>query len=138
MSAVAPFAVCFPQRSRNGTGDTYATTGASVGSTTVVELSFGEPYAKVKLSRFKVKWVSGTGTATFTPYLFSKSGVTTAGDIAQEYAGAATAVATLFDPDVTSETVIQADANGKLYLRFAPDAGSDNVFQYALRFLVYR
>lgn len=137
MSAVAPFLVAIPTRTTSVGGDTYAR-ASSVDATTVVEINLGIPYAKVGLARIKIKRVSGAA-ANFTPRIFSKAATTTAGDISEEYAGAATAVADLFDPSVSPlPVVMQADVNGKLYLVFAPDAGADNVFDYALRFYAYR
>lgn len=125
---------CFPAAGPSSP-DLYATTPVQ-GATTIVEINVG-PFRKVGLVRLKIKWVSGTA-ANFTPYIFSKSGVTTAGDISQEYAGAATAVATLFDPQLADAPVVmQADVYGKLYLMIGPDAGADNVFQVSARFKVY-
>lgn len=115
------------------TDDLYARTVA-LDANDIVEITVGVPWVKVSLLRFKVKHVAGAA-ATFTPYLFSKVGVTTAGDIAQEYAGTATAVATLFDPQLADAPVVmQADGNGKLYMMLAPNAGADNTFDYTLRF----
>lgn len=115
----------------------YITTSATVDAGTVFDIDFGRPFVKVGLVRFKIKHLSGSA-ANFEPLIFSKSGVGTAGDIAQEYAGASTAVANLFDPQLADAPVVmQADENGKLYFLPAPDAGADNEFAYALRFLVY-
>ena len=115
----------------------HATTAANIGATTVVTLNFGRPFIRLGLVRFKIKRVAGTA-ANFTPYIFSESGVTTAGDISQEYAGSATGVATLFDPQLADAPVVmQADAAGKLYFMPGPDAGANNQFEYALRFIVY-
>lgn len=112
-------------------------TALNVDAGTVLDIDFGRPFIKVGLVRFKIKHTAGTA-ANFTPYIFSESGVGTAGDISQEYAGAATAVATLFDPQLADAPVVmQADENGKLYFFPGPDAGNDNTFEYALRFLVY-
>lgn len=110
---------------------------AALGAATVIVLQLSTiPFLKVGLVRMKIKRVAGTG-ATFTPLIFSKVAVTTAGDIAQEYAGAATAVATLFDPQLGDAPVwMQTDATGALYLVIGPNAGADNTFDYLLRFLV--
>jgi hypothetical protein len=125
---------CWPPAGDNNPTQ-YATSPVLAG-TTIIELSLG-PFRKVGLVRCKIKYVSGA-CANFTPYIFSKSGVTTAGDIAQEFAGSATAVAALFDPQLGDRPVVmQADAAGKLYLMIGPDAGANNIFNYALRFLVY-
>lgn len=115
----------------------YATTAATVDGTTVIQLNFGRPFVRLGLVRMKIKRIAGTA-ANFTPYIFSKAGVMTAGDISQEYAGSATAVGTLFDPQLADAPVVmQADVNGRLYLMIGPDAGADNQFAYALRFIVY-
>ena len=115
----------------------FATSVNTIGATTIIELSFGHPFVKLGMVRMKVKRKAGTA-ANFTPSIFSKSGVTTAGDISQEFAGSATAVGTLFDPQLADAPVVmQADVNGKLYFMPGPDAGADNQFDYAFRFLVY-
>jgi hypothetical protein len=115
----------------------YATSAATIAGTTIIPLDFGRPFIKLGLVRMKIKRVAGTA-ANFTPYIFSKVGVTTSGDISQEYAGTATAVATLFDPQLADAPVVmQADVNGRLYFMPGPDAGANNQFSYAFRFLVY-
>jgi hypothetical protein len=135
MAATSPYLVCIPARGANSSSQELYARTVALGALTVVELSVGAPFIKLGLARFKVKRVAGTA-ATFTPYLFSNSGVTTPGDIAQEYAGTATAVATLFDPSLGDAVVwMQADANGKLYMVLAPNAGTDNTFDVCLRFL---
>lgn len=114
----------------------YART-AALDANDIVELDLGPPFAKVGLVRFKAKHAGGAA-ANFTPYIFSKSGVTTAGDIAQEYAGVNTLVAALFDPQLADAPVVMVtDENGKLYLMLTPDAGADNVFDITLRFIKY-
>ena len=115
----------------------FSTSVNTIGATTAIELSFGHPFIKLGMVRMKVKHAGG-GAATFTPRIFSKSGVTTSGDISMEYEGAATAVANLFDPQLSDAPVLmQADANGKLYFIPGPNAGANNQFTYAFRFLVY-
>lgn len=115
----------------------FSTTTANVAATTPLEINFGKAFLKVGLVRMKVKHAAGAA-ATFTPRIFSKSGVTTAGDISMEYEGAATAVANLFDPQLADAPVVmQADENGKLYFIPGPNAGADNQFKYALRFFIY-
>jgi hypothetical protein len=119
------------------TPELYATSVNTIGGSTIIQLDFGKPFVKLGLVRMKIKRVAGAA-ANFTPYIFSKAGVTTAGDISQEYAGAATAVGTLFDPQLADAPVfMQADANGKLYFMPGPDAGANNQFSYAFRFLIY-
>lgn len=137
MSAATDQLAVIPERSST---DLYESATA-IGAATVVTLQVATGgRTKVGLCRCKIKWISGTGTATFTPRIFSKTGVTTSGDIHQEYAGAATAVATLFDPSEPQSGPVPmvTDELGRLYLLLAPDAGADNVFRYMLRFYVYR
>lgn len=111
----------------------YART-AALGATSIVTLQVGQPFQKVMLLRWKIKRVAGAA-ANFTPYIFSEEGVMTAGHISQEAVGAATAVGTLFDPQIADAPVVmQTDINGRLYMMVGPDAGADNTFDYALRF----
>lgn len=130
-----PGVVCIPARGPHSTSaDLYARTEA-VDPATVVVLDVATPFAKVGLVRFKMKYVSGTGV-NFTPLIFSKAGVTTSGDIAQEYEGAATVNADLFDPQLADAPVwMQCDEHGRLYMLPVPDDGSDNLYDYCLRFL---
>lgn len=115
----------------------YATTAATVDGTTVITLNLGRPFVRVGLVRFKMKQVAGTA-ASFQPIIFSKSGVTTAGDISQEFQGVATLAANLFDPQLADAPVVmQADADGRLYMLPVPNAAADNQYSYALRFIVY-
>jgi hypothetical protein len=135
----APQMAAVPAPSTVSGSELFAT-ATNVGAATVVTLQLSnEGFAKVALARVKAKHTAGTA-ANFTLRIFSKSGVTTAGDISQEYAGASTAVATLFDPSEPQSAPVPmvTDANGRLYLMFTPDAGADNTFQYMLRFHVHR
>lgn len=134
-TAVSQSVVVYPARAPSSTTATLYARTAALGATTVVTLDFGYPYRKLALVRFKVKRVAGTA-ANFTPYIFSESGITTAGSIAQEFAGANTLVATLFDPGLGDAPIeMQCDVNGRLYVVLAPNAGSDNTFDICLRFL---
>jgi hypothetical protein len=84
---------------------------------------------KVKIQRIKLEHISG-GAANFTPSMFSAaSGVLT--EIEQEYLGSVTAVAVLFDA-TDIQGYCYTDTRGRLYLRPTPDAGADNVFDYAV------
>lgn len=103
----------------------------------VLQVTSNPGRSKVGLVRWKMKRVSGTG-ANFTPLIFSDAAVVTAGAIEQEAAGAATAVGTLFDPTIDPPIWMFTDELGRLYLVPGPDAGSDNIFDYCLRFLVGR
>jgi hypothetical protein len=108
-------------------------TSAVLGATTAIECQVADSQKKVRLLRVKVKRTAGTA-ANFTPRIFSASGVSTAGAIQQEYAGASTAVADLFDPQIPDNVVFWTDTSGKFYLIPGPDAGADNVFQYEVRY----
>ena len=120
---------CFP-------GNAASSRTVAQGTATHVELYFGvDRIVKVELLRIKLLRVSG-GAANFTPVITSDSSAASAGGIAQEWVGTATAVGTLFDP-VVSGAFMETDADGKLYLLFEPDAGVDNVFDYKLRFRVH-
>ena len=123
----------------NTSGNLYTeVSSVAAGTVETIQLSAEGGRIKVGLVRIKIKHTAGSA-ANFTPRIFSASGVTTAGDIRQEYAGAATAVGTLFDPAEPQGAPVPmvTDENGRLYLLFAPDAGADNTFQYMLRFIVY-
>lgn len=123
----------------SASGDLYTeVSSVAAGTVTTLQLSSESGRVKVGLVRIKIKRTAGTA-ANFTPYIFSKSGVTTPGDIHQEYAGASTAVGTLFDPAEPQSAPIPmvTDEEGKLYLMFTPDVGADNTFRYMLRFIVY-
>jgi hypothetical protein len=137
---VNPGVACIPARGpfSTPTKALYQRT-AVLGGSTIVVIEIGgtnAPFRKVGLTRIKAKRVAGTG-ANFTPRIFSQAGITTAGDIAEEYAGTATAVGTLFNPTISEPIVMQCDEYGRLYLMLAPDAGADNTFDICLRFFVY-
>lgn len=115
----------------------YEVSAANIGPSSAITIFVGRPFTRLGLVRFKLKHAAGSA-ANFTPLIFSKASVTSAGDISQEYAGSATAVANLFDPQLADAPVVmQADENGNLYLVPGPDAGSNNQFSYAMRFIVY-
>lgn len=88
---------------------------------------------KVKIQRIKIKWISGTA-ATFTPSMFSETGAALA-DIEQEYLGALTAVAAIFDA-TNIQGYCYTDLRGRLYLRPTPNAGADNIFKYQVYYEV--
>lgn len=111
---------------------------AASGAATVTTLQIApEGRTKVGLVRAKIKHVAGSA-ATFAPRIHSDAASTTAGDIDQEFAGTATAVATLFDPTINEPIWMYTDELGRLYFIPAPNAGSDNTFDYCFRFLVAR
>jgi hypothetical protein len=110
---------------------------ALLGAATQITLHLSDiPFLKVMLCRLKIKRVSGTA-ANFTPLITSKTGAAS-GSIDQEFLGAATPVATLFDPSTLQSAPVPmvCDVNGNLYFTIQPDAGADNVFDYEIRFFV--
>lgn len=100
---------------------------SAVGAATEITLEVG---ARVKISRVKILRVSGTA-ATLTPRIVSTTGAA-AGSFDEEWSKVATPVGTKID-DANLGILCQSTAN-KLYLILAPDAGSDNVVDYAVYF----
>jgi hypothetical protein len=106
-------------------------TSAVLGASTEVVLTLSSQQVKVIIQRIKIKHQSGAA-ASFTPRIVSLTGAA-ATAIECEYAGANTAVATLFD--VTNiGGYCYTDSAGKLYLTPTPNAGADNIFKYAVYF----
>ena len=109
------------------------TTAASAAATeTVIEVS--KEQRLVRITRIMIKRISGTA-ANFTPLIGNASAFTGA-SVNQKFTGGSTAVATLFDQAGRNEWCT-TDANGRLYLRPAPNSGSDNVFDYSITVDVY-
>jgi hypothetical protein len=113
----------FGSRTRLTVTGTLTSYGA--GTRLAIETTGGS--SLVQVLRIKLQRTAGTA-ATFTPRVFSTSGGT-AGTVAQQFVGSATAIADLFDV-VCSGVLFDADAGGKLYLEPGPNAGSDNAFSY--------
>jgi hypothetical protein len=88
----------------------------------------------VNVLRVKLKWVSGTGTTTLTPRLYNLAGAA-ANSINMQFAGSATAVASLFDVACVG-VVFQTNAAGEFFLEPGPDAGADNVVNYEISYEV--
>ena len=108
--------------------------GTSLAATTDIVIDTGGGLATVNVLRIKLKWVSGTGTATLTPRLYNLSGAA-AGSINMQFAGTATAVASLFDVACVG-VVFQTDTAGRFFLEPGPDAGADNVVNYEISYEV--
>lgn len=109
------------------------TTAASAAATeTVIEVS--KEQRLVRITRVMIKRTAGTA-ATFVPLIGNASGFTGA-SINQKFTGGSTGVASLFDQAGRNDWCT-TDANGRLYLRPAPNAGSDNVFDYAITMDVF-
>jgi hypothetical protein len=85
----------------------------------------------VTLTRVKIKRVSGDAT-TVSPRLVSTSGAAAASQ-AEEWHCPATPVGSKIDEDNLSVDM-RADASGQVYLCLAPDAGTNNIVDYALYF----
>lgn len=107
------------------------TTASNIGSATEVELVLdaGEDLACVEIVRVVAKFISGSATE----YQVSIGNTPGFGEysIEQKYLGSETLVADTFD-----ESDIRAYGNssidGKLYLRFTPNSGSNNQFSYCI------
>lgn len=108
--------------------------GTSIGALTDITIDTGGGLATVNVLRIKLKWVSGTGTTTLTPRLYNLAGAAV-GSINMQFAGTATAVASLFDVACVG-VVFQTDASGQFYLEPGPDAGADNVVNYEISYEV--
>lgn len=108
--------------------------GTSIGATTDIAIDTGGGIATVNVLRVKLKWVSGTGTTTLTPRLYNLAAAA-ANSINMQFAGSATAVASLFDVACVG-VVFQTDATGQFYLEPGPDAGADNVVNYEISYEV--
>lgn len=105
-------------------------TASNVGTATrtTLQVSFG--YKDINLLRVKVHHVSGSANH-FHPYIFSSStGVIN--DPSQEFAGSQTSANGLFDSDGADNIPALTDVNGRLYLAYTPNTGSDNVFEYKI------
>jgi len=99
----------------------------SYGSGTRLPIETTGVSSLVQVLRVKLQRTAGTAT-TFTPRVFSTS-AGTAGSVAQQFVGSATAIADLFDV-VCSGVLFDTDATGVLYLEPGPNAGADNAFSY--------
>lgn len=110
-----------------------AGTASSVGAATEIPLQLAEGTAKVEVLRVKLKHTSGTATS-FTSRIHSATGGA-ANAITQEFAASSTVVADLCDVEAVG-VLFRTDPNGRAYLVPAPNAGSNNVFEYAVAFRV--
>jgi hypothetical protein len=108
--------------------------GTSIGAATDITIDTGGGVATVNVLRVKLKWVSGTGTTTLTPRLYNLAGAA-ANSINMQFAGSATAVASLFDVACVG-VVFQTNAAGEFFLEPGPDAGADNVINYEISYEV--
>lgn len=100
-----------------------ATVIAAVGS--LVTLQVSSSTAKVEIVRVKLKRTLGAAAATFTPRIYSLS-TAAAADIEQEYEGAASAAANLFDA-TGIQALCYTDALGRLYFQPNPNVAGDSV-----------
>ena len=116
------------------TGTTTAV--STTGKTTIQVVPGSTVPIPVQILRVKCKRATGAAAATFTPRIYSAFGAS-AGDITQEYAGTATAVATLFD----ATNILgwcQTDSSGNLYFQVNPNVGGTDTWSYVVDLLVYR
>lgn len=114
------------------------TTNPTVSSSTEIELDMeSSGYGlTIEILRVMVKHVSGSA-ANFTVSIGNASGFTS-GSINEKYVSANTAVASLLDDPVASKTTVSGfcstSSSGKLYIKFAPNTGSNNSFSYSVMY----
>lgn len=109
------------------------TTAASAAATETT-LQVASDARLVRITRVMIKHTAGSA-ANFTPLIGNASGFTGA-STNQKFTGGNTAVAALFDQAGRNDWCT-TDANGRLYLRPAPNTGADNVFSYVITMDVY-
>lgn len=107
------------------------------GTTTAVDVATLFPIdtmtgraSPMEINRVKVKRASGAASANFTPKIYSTSG-SAAGDITQEYVGANTGSAVLFDA-LNIGATCQSDDKGFLYLQINPNVGNTDTWSYMI------
>lgn len=112
----------------------FATGSASnVGAATEIPLQLADSTHTVEILRVKLRQTAGTA-ASFAARIHSATGGT-AGAISQEFAASSTLVADLCDVEAVG-VLFRTDINGRAYLVPAPNAGSNNVFEFAVAFRV--
>lgn len=110
-----------------------AGTSAVLGATTEIVIPVSTTRKKVVLKHVRVVRTAGTA-ANFNPRVVSLTGAAAA-DIECELTGSATAVANPYDSG-NIDRYCWTDEDGNLFLTPTPDAGADNVFDYAIDFVI--
>ena len=107
------------------------TTSSNIGVSTEVELILdaGEDLACVEIVRVVAKFISGSATE-YQVSIGNSPGFAEY-SIEQKYLGSETLVSDTFDE---SDVGAYGDSSldGKLYLRFTPNSGSNNQFSYSI------
>lgn len=104
-------------------------TNANGATVATLQVSFG--IKDIRLRRLKVKHTGGSANH-FHPYIFNNSSAVI-DSISQEFAGTQTSSSGLYDSaGAIVEVPCLTDVLGRLYLKFAPNNGADNGFQFTL------
>lgn len=108
----------------------YTSAIASPSGEVVIDMhSYGTAFG-IEIVRIMIDQTAGSGT-TFIFSIGDVSGFVT-GSIHEKYLSGVTAAATTLD--VTVSKFMRANSSGKLYFRFTPDAGADNVYSYSVMY----
>jgi hypothetical protein len=108
-------------------------TEVSVSSSTEIELDMetgGFGYA-IEIVRVMAK--HNSGSATSYQISIGNAPAATVGSIEMKYLSGSTAVATTLDESDVG-AYCTTTSNGKLYLRFNPNSGSNNSFSYSIMY----
>jgi hypothetical protein len=104
---------------------------SNANGTTVATLQVSFGVKDIRLRRLKVHHTGGAANH-FHPYIFNDPSCVV-DDICQEFAGAQTNAAGLYDSAGSIvEVPCLTDVFGRLYLKFAPNTGSNNSFDFVL------
>ena len=99
---------------------------------TLVEVdmsTYGTPIG-IEIVRVMAHQTSGSGT-TFTLAIGNKAAFA-ASSISQKYISGSTASSAVLDDTVSKHTIVSDD--GKLYLAFTPNTGSDNIYAFSVMY----
>lgn len=114
---------------------TFEGTTSALDSNDEITLQLDVVKRHCKIVRVMVAHTTGATAATFQPAIGNVATFTT-DTVDEKYLASSTAIADLLD-DTALEAYTSTDSGGALYFRPAPNAGSDNVFDYAISILVW-
>lgn len=109
--------------------ETTASISAPSGEIEIDMASYGTPYG-IEIVRIMIDQTAGSGT-TFVFSIGDKASFVT-GSIHEKYISGVTAAATTLDATVSK--FMRVNNSGKIYFRFAPDAGVNNVYSYSVMY----
>ena len=103
----------------------------TAGETIEVDMgSYGSPTG-IEIVRVTIKQTSGAA-ANFVFSVGNKSGFAT-GTVHEKYLSGSTATTGILDESDLAGFCMTSDS-GKLYLRFLPDSGSNNIYMYSVMY----